>query len=46
MFLTGFLKFDSKHSHHTFHRTKIRSKPGTSFLDELKKSLEEYMDKE
>ncbi|GET46625.1 RteC domain-containing protein [Capnocytophaga felis] len=39
-------KLDLKDSHHAFHRMKTRSKSRTSFLDELKRSLEEYMDKE
>lgn len=32
--------------HHAFHRMKTRSGSRTSFLDQLKFSLEEYMDKE
>jgi len=31
--------------HHFFHRMKIRSGSRTTFLDQLKSSLEEYMDK-
>ena len=32
--------------HHAFHRMKTRSGSRTSFLDQLKTSLEEYMDKD
>lgn len=32
--------------HHAFHRMKTRSGSRTSFLDQLKNSLEEYMDKD
>ena len=32
--------------HHAFHRMKTRSGSRTSFLDQLKFSLEEYMDKD
>lgn len=32
--------------HHTFHRMKTKSGSRTAFLDELKVSLEEYMDKD
>lgn len=32
--------------HHAFHRMKTRSGSRTAFLDQLKQSLEEYMDKE
>ncbi|AWL77983.1 RteC domain-containing protein [Capnocytophaga canimorsus] len=36
---------DLKDSHHAFHRMKTRAKSKTAFLDELKKTLEEYMDR-
>ena len=32
--------------HHAFHRMKTRSGSRTAFLDQLKSSLEEYMDKD
>jgi hypothetical protein len=32
--------------HHAFHRMKVRSGSRTAFLDRLKTSLEEYMDKD
>lgn len=32
--------------HHAFHRMKTRSGSKTNFLDQLKKSLEEYIDKD
>lgn len=32
--------------HHSFHRMKTRAGSRTAFLDQLKKTLEEYMDKE
>ena len=37
---------DLKDLHHTFHRMKTRSGSRTSFLDQLKVSLEEYMDRD
>lgn len=35
-----------KEIHHAFHRMKTRNKSRTIFLDELKKTLEDYMDKD
>ncbi len=32
--------------HHSFHRMKYRAGSRTAFLDQLKSSLEEYMDKD
>nr|WP_325641297.1 RteC domain-containing protein [Chitinophaga sp.] len=32
--------------HYSFHRMKYRAGSRTSFLDQLKSSLEEYMDKD
>lgn len=32
--------------HHSFHRMKYRAGSHTAFLDQLKSSLEEYMDKD
>ncbi len=32
--------------HHSFHRMKYRAGSRTTFLDQLKSSLEEYMDKD
>ncbi|EHO09897.1 RteC domain-containing protein [Myroides odoratimimus] len=36
----------SDNIHHTFHRMKTRNYSRTMFLDKLKKSLEDYMDKD
>lgn len=48
--ITGILqvlfRIDLGDIHHAFHRMKVRSGTRTVFLDRLKMSLEEYMDKD
>ncbi len=45
VFFQGLFGISLTDMHHAFHRMKTRSKSKTSYLDKLKESLENYMDK-